>query len=119
MKKRKEINYLTSNTGTSEFLNSLSETEPICVSETSFSSNDISIGSIYKVLGFKKIYDDNISYWYIDNKFVRHHRFKYRKSELIKLGFDKTMSESQIIRKMNLNKIYDSGQTKWLWENGL
>ncbi len=40
MKKRKEINYLTSNTGTSEFLNSLSETEPICVSETSFSSND-------------------------------------------------------------------------------
>ena len=42
-KKRKEINYLTSNTGTSEFLNSLSETEPICVSETSFSSNDTNL----------------------------------------------------------------------------
>ena len=82
----------------------------------SFSSNDISLGNLYEKLGFEKIKDNIKSYWYIDKKTLqRYHRYKFRKSELIKLGYDKNLSEFQIMQKLPYYKIYDSGQTVWEW----
>lgn len=79
----------------------------------SFSSNDISEGKMYASLGFKKE-KTNKSYWYIDRQMNRHHRYKYRKSELIKNGADASKSESELTREMGLYRIYDTGQTKWV-----
>lgn len=83
----------------------------------SFSSNDISNGGLYKMLRFTKEPKISRSYWYIDSTMHRMHRFSFRKFELVKLGFDPSLSESQITESMGLLKIYDSGQSKWVWTN--
>lgn len=79
----------------------------------SFSSNDISNGNLYKKLGFEK---EKItqSYWYIDSKFKRYHRYNFRKSELIQKGYDASKSEFEITDEIGLMRIYDSGMTKWI-----
>ena len=81
----------------------------------SFSSNDISIGMLYINLGFKNI-SNSLSYWYVKNQ-KRYHRFKFRKSELIRMGFDKNKTEAQIMDELNYYRIYDTGQTKWILTN--
>ena len=43
----------------------------------SFSSNDISIGDLYKKLGFELIDAQKGSYWYIDRKRNRYKSFRY------------------------------------------
>ena len=80
----------------------------------SFASNDISDGKLYEILGFVKI-SDSSSYWYIDPKTLkRYHRYKFRKSELIKLGYDKNLTEKQIMDSLKYLRIFDCGQTKFL-----
>ncbi len=79
----------------------------------SFSSNDISNGGIYKTLGFSKLNNISHSYWYIDKKLNRYHRYKFRKSELLKMGFDEKLSESKIMQSLQYFKIYDCGQSKY------
>ena len=84
----------------------------------SFASHDISNGSIYKILGFNKEKDEQGSYWYIDNKtLIRYHRYCFRKSELVKKGYDKNMSEFEIMNNLPYTRIYDSGQDKYTWYN--
>ena len=81
---------------------------------TSFASNDISDGKLYEILGFVKI-SNSSSYWYIDPKTLkRYHRYKFRKSELIKLGYDKNLTEKQIMDSLKYLRIFDCGQTKFL-----
>ena len=84
------------------------------VSLESFSSNDISNGDLYIKLGFKYV-SESISYWYFKNK-QRYHRFKFRKSELMKSGADESLSESEIMTKLGYLKIFDTGQKKWIME---
>ena len=81
----------------------------------SFSSNDISMGALYEHLGFQKAGDQNYSYWYIDKDMQRHHRYTFRKDELVKNGADPNMTEFQITDSMGLMRIYDSGQQKWIY----
>ena len=81
----------------------------------SFASNDISNGSLYDILGFDKI-SENESYWYIDKNYNRYHRYRFRKSELVKMGYDKSKTETEIMREIGYWRIYDSGQTKFLWK---
>ena len=80
----------------------------------SFSSNDISNGSIYQILGFKHV-GESISYWYIDQDFNRYHRYTFNKSQLIKKGLasDNTLTERQIMDENGFLRIFDSGVTKW------
>lgn len=80
----------------------------------SFSSNDISNGLLYNKLGFKMI-SETFSYWYVKNK-KRYHRYKFRKSELIKMGFDKNKTEFQIMEDNGYHRIYDTGQKKWIYK---
>lgn len=79
----------------------------------SFSSNDISMGDLYKKLGFTLINEQHNSYWYIDKHLQRHHRYSFRKDILVKNGADPNLTELEITSNMGLYKIYDSGQQKW------
>ena len=85
----------------------------------SWSSNDISNGNMYKLLGFKQE-NISLSYWYIDKNLKRYHRSGFSKSNLIKKQIIKnsdTRSESEIMDNLGYYKIYDTGQTKWIWKN--
>jgi hypothetical protein len=80
----------------------------------SFSSNDISNGELYKTLGFSYLSITKHSYWYIDKDMNRYHRFKFRKSELVKNGENPSESEFEIMKAKGYYRIYDSGQTKYI-----
>jgi hypothetical protein len=80
---------------------------------TSFSSNDISDGRVYERLGFEKV-SENQSYWIVDKKMHRWHRYKFRKSELIKRGYSANLTEREIVNQMGFYRIYDTGQAKWI-----
>ena len=56
------------------------------------------------------------SYWYIDKNMNRYHRYNFRKDLLVKEGFDALKSESQITTEYGFYKIYDTGQTKWIYK---
>ena len=82
---------------------------------TSFASNDISNGDLYKKLGF--VQDDKITsaYWYIHNtNYIRYHRTSFSKSRLKKLGYNvEGKTENEIMLELPYYKIYDSGHTKY------
>lgn len=81
----------------------------------SFASHDISNGNLYEKLGFRQESETISSYWYIHKKTLqRFHRFKFRKSELVRMGYDPTKSENEIMAESDYYKIYDSGQTKYV-----
>ena len=85
----------------------------------SWSNNDISNGNMYKQLGFN-ICNISNSYWYISKNFKRYHRTNFNKSNLIKkeiISKDDIRTESQIMKDLGYYKIYDTGQTKWIWKN--
>ena len=83
----------------------------------SFSSNDISMGDLYKKLGFEHISTQKSSYWYIEqDTFKRYHRYSFTKYSLVQKGYDRNLTESQIMETLPYWKIYDSGQQKWLYE---
>lgn len=80
----------------------------------SFASHDISNGALYEKLGFKKDSESTSSYWYIDQKFRRYHRYHFTKHKLVQMGYDKEKSESAIMEELGYFKIYDTGQTKYI-----
>ena len=81
---------------------------------TSFSSNDISNGSLYKRLGFETDNKITTAYWYISHKdYIRYHRTSFTKNRLKKMGYNtKEMTEDQIMSNLPYFKIYDSGHIK-------
>lgn len=102
--------------GASRLFKHFLEEHPGCNVE-SFSSNDISLGDLYKKLGFKKTSDRKSSYWYIDKQMNRYHRWTFRKDVLVKNGADPNLTEEEITANMELMRIYDSGQQKWIYKN--
>lgn len=82
----------------------------------SYSSNDISGGHLYEVLGFTKENKTSMAYWYINqNTFQRYHRFNFRKAKLKNMGYNTDkLTESQIMNELPYWKIYDSGTTRWV-----
>ena len=97
--------------GASRLLNHfISEYNPNII--TSFASNDISNGGLYKTLGFEKE-DISSSYWYVDKKSLkRYHRSRFSKSELSKMGYTEG-TEEEIMKKLPYHKIYDCGHTRY------
>ena len=88
---------------------------------TSFSSNDISNGNLYKTLGFESDYNINKSYWYIEpTTMKRYHRTSFTRSSISeKFGYDindKTWTERSVMDKMRYYRIYDSGTLRWKLE---
>lgn len=102
--------------GASRLFKHFVKEHPNCVVE-SFSSNDISMGNLYKKLGFKLVGGQKFSYWYIDKTMQRHHRYTFRKDVLVKNGADPSKTEFQITDELGLFRIYDSGQQKWIYKS--
>jgi hypothetical protein len=82
----------------------------------SYSDIRIFDGGMYNKLEFKKISQSKPNYWYVVND-LRKHRFGYRKSILVKDGFDKNMTEQQIMFNRKIYRIYDCGNIRWEYTN--
>ena len=84
----------------------------------SWSSNDISDGYMYKKLGFEFV-NSSSSYWYVSKQSCkRYHRSVFSKVNLLKKGIidvDDNRSEREIALDLNFRRIFDSGQSKWVW----
>lgn len=100
------------------FNNFIKEYSPDSI--TSWSSNDISDGSMYKMLGFEYI-GSTSSYWYVSKQSLkRFHRATFSKLNLVKRGLIKendNRTEREIANDMKFIRIFDTGQTKWIWKS--
>lgn len=69
-------------------------------------------GSVYDKLGMQNTGITRPGYYYV-NKGKREFRYKYRKSELVKLGFDRNKTEFEITDEMGLLRIFDCGNLRY------
>jgi hypothetical protein len=74
----------------------------------SYADRRWSSGDLYEKLEFTKTHVSQPNYWYIVNN-RREYRFGYRKSMLIKKGFDANKTEHQIMFDRKIYRIYDCG----------
>lgn len=82
----------------------------------SFSDRCWGEGNLYSNLGFAKIQSNGPNYWYTKDYIHKVHRFGFTKHSLVAKGYDKNMTESQIMESLNYGKIYDCGSVKYVWE---
>jgi len=73
----------------------------------SYADMDWSVGNLYEKLGFHKVSESNPDYKYIIGD-KRVHKSKYRKSNL-----NTSLSESNYMDSLGINKIYDCGKIKY------
>lgn len=78
----------------------------------SYADKRWSQGNLYEKLGFTFISDSPPNFYYVIDK-KRYHRINFQKHKLIKQGYDKNKSESQIMLERGINKIYDCGSKKY------
>ena len=74
-----------------------------------------SVGGMYEKLGFTFSHASQPNYYYVIGK-KRYNRFKFRKSELIKEGYDEKLSEKDIMENRGINRIYDCGSYVYIWK---
>lgn len=79
----------------------------------SYADRRWSEGSLYNTLGFEFSSYTSPNYFYVKG-FKRENRFKYRKSELVKAGFDGSKTEFQIMEERGYSRIYDCGSIKYV-----
>lgn len=72
-------------------------------------------GKFYENKGFKFIHNSPPGFWYVING-IRENRFKYRKTELLKEGYDEKLSAHEIMLHKKIYRIYDCGSSKWSFE---
>jgi hypothetical protein len=77
----------------------------------SFSENDLFSGKLYEKLGMYKI-NESINYYWSDG-IHRYNRWKFRKSELIKKGFDENKTSNDIMIEKGFYKCWNSGNKKY------
>jgi very-short-patch-repair endonuclease len=71
--------------------------------------------TVYHKNGFKFINKTPPNYWYVKtDKFInRYHRFVFRKDVLIKEGYDKNLTEWDIMKIKGYDRIWDCGSLKF------
>ena len=79
----------------------------------SYADRRWSKGNLYEQLKFDFVHNSRPNYFYF-KKLIRENRFKYRKSELVKQGFDPNKTEKQIMEERGYNRIYDCGTMKFI-----
>lgn len=79
----------------------------------SYADRRWSDGGLYEKLGFTLSHINKPTYWYIIGK-QRKHRLSFRKQLLIKEGFDKTLTERQIMQSKKIYRIYDCGTKTYI-----
>lgn len=81
----------------------------------SFADRRWSSGNLYNNLNFNLIKCSPPNYYlYNDNLKIRESRIKYQKHKLVKMGYNKNLTEKEITEKMKLYRIYDCGNLKYL-----
>lgn len=80
------------------------------------SYSDISLfsGDLYEKLGFINDGKTNLNYYWTDLN-VKYHRFNFNKKRLVKLGYDKTLTEEEIMKNIGYYKIWSCGQIRWTY----
>jgi len=80
----------------------------------SYADRSYSNGNLYKQLGFKFVGATSPNYFYVVNR-RRKYRFGFRKSILIKDGYDPNKSEREIMLERKIYRIYNSGNLKYIF----
>jgi len=81
----------------------------------SYSDNSIFNGHLYEKLGFEFIGDTSLNYYWTDlNK--KYHRFNFNKKKLVKMGYDKNLTEEYIMKSIGFHKIWSCGQKRWVYK---
>lgn len=78
------------------------------ISVVSYADRRWSVGNVYDKLGFNLYNISPPNYFYIING-ERKNRFNFRKSELVKQGYDPNKSEHEIMLDRKIYRIYDCG----------
>lgn len=86
------------------------------VKVTTYSDKRWSLGRMYEILGFSHDHDSSPNYFYIVGNH-RENRFRYRKSVLVKEGYDSNKTEHEIMMEREIYRIYDCGTKVWIWGN--
>ena len=81
----------------------------------SYADRRWSEGNLYTNLGFEFL-SKSIPNYYYTKGLIRENRFKFRKSELIKKGFNPDKTEKQIMIDQGYYRIYDCGTLKFIWK---
>jgi hypothetical protein len=69
----------------------------------------------YGKIGFEYLGVTKPNYWYTKKYTKREHRYNFRKNKLIELGFDKTKTENQIMYELGYDRIWDTGNLKFVY----
>ncbi len=80
----------------------------------SFADYRLFDGDVYQKLGFQFLHQTDPNYWYVIG-LNRFHRFNYRKSILVKQGYDKDKTEKEIMFERKIYRVYDCGNLKFEW----
>lgn len=81
----------------------------------SYADSRWSEGNLYKTLNFSYDSTTKPNYWYfLPNELRRIHRFSLRKTE----NDDKNLTENELRQSEGYMKIWDCGNTKWIWKKG-
>ena len=71
-------------------------------------------GNMYTNIGFNKIDSKlNPGYWYTKDYSQREHRYNFTKNTLVKQGYDKNLTEWEIMQSIGYDRIWDCGQYKF------
>ena len=72
--------------------------------------------SVYKQLGFDFVHNTGVNYWYIIDG-IRSHRYNWTKHKLVNMGYDKNMTEVEIMHSLGHYRLFGPGNEKWIWNN--
>lgn len=70
-------------------------------------------GNLYKVLGFNRVGDAKVGYWYVENYNKRLHRYNFTKHKLVRMGANSFLTEWKIMQNLNYDRIWDCGHQKF------
>ncbi|MCX7593188.1 MAG: hypothetical protein N2235_05410 [Fischerella sp.] len=76
-------------------------------------------GDVYKNLGFEYIKDTGPNYWYISKNRYLHNRMHFQKHKLPKIlkNFDPAQTEWENMSAAGYDRIWDCGNSVWLWSS--
>lgn len=76
-------------------------------------------GNVYEHLGFERKTDTQPGYWYFKGTNKREHRLNYTKSALLKKYPGMTGTESEIMKQLGYDRIWDCGNYSFEWNRHL
>jgi hypothetical protein len=81
----------------------------------SYADRSYSNGGLYETLGFTKQKNSVPGYSYYNSNLEKFNRFVFRKSELIKKGYDINKTEDEIMNELGYFRVYNSGNLKYIY----